>query len=772
MRSFHILLFNKDIETGNELKKELVDLGYNVQNIILVNELSPDWLTNNKIDLIITSADIFNLLIIEMQKLSLDIPVIVYNTESLDKEQNEGVQGFVSRVIKKDKLSDVIASVLSEKSLPQEISIKKTHNLFSDLMDSGNAIIATDCEGIITFMNPAAEKATGYSIIEARGHDHKMVFKILNEETGEIEKSPITITINQNKYTETNRTYLLVSKNNKIIPVEVNCIPIRREDGRISLIILSIKDISKRKSLFKTKVALEELIKKQTRELYEKIEERKQAEQKLQESKEMFRVISSVAKDAILIYDQKGKISFWNNACELMFGYSAEEAFGKNIQMLILPQNTNKDFLFLMDEKNFQNSVISGNPVELIATGKNGMEFPVEVSISPFQLHTKYHVMSIIRDITERKKTELKIKDMNKELEKVVQSRTSELRKEIEKHEITEKILEANREKYRSLTNKIQDVIYTIDINGIVTYISSKIERYGFSQEDIIGKPIVDFVYKKDKTMVQNFYKKTIWDDVDHLIQFRIKDMNGEILWIEENSNIIKNENNEVIEITGVFRNITERKKAESIIKKNLEEKEMLLNEVHHRVKNNMQIISSLLNLQVGKISNKKTRAAFFDSINRIRSMALIHEKLYLSDDFSHVDFSKYLPSLSSNLYQSHKKPGIHIAITMDIKNVFLDINKAIPVSLICNEIMTNAFQHAFPQSFKGKAKIKIKFNIRVDKKYELIIEDNGVGFPENFELSKANSLGLNLITMIAEKQLNAELLIKIRKGTRYSIIF
>lgn len=214
---------------------------------------------------------------------------------------------------------------------------------------------------------------------------------------------------------------------------------------------------------------------------------------------------------------------------------------------------------------------------------------------------------------------------------------------------------------------------------------------------------------------------------------------------------------------------LRERQIAELKIKKSLEEKEVLLKEIHHRVKNNLQIISSLLKLQSRNVSDLNAPHLFKESQKRIKSMALIHEILYKSPDLRSVDFSEYVPILAKNLYESYVPDRDKIKMTVEVKDVFLDINLGIPCGLIINELVTNSLIHAFPGETHGELNIKI-YNQSVDKAC-IEISDNGVGIPDNVDFRASESFGLQLVSSLVE-QLNGSIELDRSKGTCFRIKF
>jgi len=196
---------------------------------------------------------------------------------------------------------------------------------------------------------------------------------------------------------------------------------------------------------------------------------------------------------------------------------------------------------------------------------------------------------------------------------------------------------------------------------------------------------------------------------------------------------------------------ITERKRAEEKINISLQEKVVLLREIHHRVKNNLQVISSLLNLQSGYIEDKKSLEIFRESQTRVRSMALIHEKLYQSKDLNKIEFSEYIESLIKDLFKSYNIESSRITLKSKMEGIYFEIDTAILCGLIINELVSNSLKHAFPENRKGEIYIELNQN-SVNNKYTLIIKDNGIGFPSNVDFRKTESLGLQLVTTLSEQ--------------------
>jgi len=216
-----------------------------------------------------------------------------------------------------------------------------------------------------------------------------------------------------------------------------------------------------------------------------------------------------------------------------------------------------------------------------------------------------------------------------------------------------------------------------------------------------------------------------------------------------------------------LFRNL---KLSEKKLKASLKEKEVLLREIHHRVKNNMQLIISLLRLQADKIEDKKYADLFKEGENRIRSMSLIHEKLYQTQDFANINFGEHIESLVDGLFVSYGIDANKVSLNIDIKDVSIDLENAIPCGLIINELVSNSLKYAFPQGREGK--ISIAFRPFNEDELELTVSDDGVGISEDLDIEQTDTMGLTLIKLLAGHQLDGEIDLDRTGGTQFNIKF
>ncbi len=220
---------------------------------------------------------------------------------------------------------------------------------------------------------------------------------------------------------------------------------------------------------------------------------------------------------------------------------------------------------------------------------------------------------------------------------------------------------------------------------------------------------------------------------------------------------------------------ISERRQAQDQLNASLREKEVLLKEIYHRTKNNMQVITSLLNLQSNQIDDPRYVALFNDSRNRIASMALVHEKLYRSKNLSSIDFKDYITSLANGLLSFYGKNARNVSLTVNAGGIILGIDTAIPCGLLINELLSNSLKYAFPEGRSGSIFIDLKKTTAGDKsdsEYELTVTDNGIGLPADIDIKNTKSLGLQLVTNLTTHQLRGSIELRRAGGTAYFIRF
>lgn len=281
-----------------------------------------------------------------------------------------------------------------------------------------------------------------------------------------------------------------------------------------------------------------------------------------------------------------------------------------------------------------------------------------------------------------------------------------------------------------------------------------------------MGRNFVQFVFKEDVEYALEQFKKIISGGPDP-IECRIVTKSGDLKWIRSSGRPIYL-NDRFLGVQGVMSDITDQKRAEDEIKASLREKEAMMREIHHRVKNNLQIVSSLLRLQSRSIKSKTMKDTFEIAQNRIKSMALIHEVLYLSENLDKINFSDYIKRITNHLFAMFSRKAKKIQLELDVGEFYLDIDKAIPCGLIINELVSNAFKHAFPDGNSGK--IQVHLDNKLDK-YTIVVKDTGAGFPDDVDLENTETLGLQLVNDLV-KQIDGSYKMQIDGGTIFKITF
>jgi PAS domain S-box-containing protein len=314
----------------------------------------------------------------------------------------------------------------------------------------------------------------------------------------------------------------------------------------------------------------------------------------------------------------------------------------------------------------------------------------------------------------------------------------------------------------------ISDPMLVVDRDGRITFFNEPASALtGFSADGALGQ----LVGEVTKAAVAGGIRESIRKgEVVMGFEDNIVTKDGRTAIVRGSSAPLKDADGMAIGTILLLHDITPEREADERIKAQLKEKEVLLKEIHHRVKNNLQIISSLLNLQSTYIKDQQALGMFKESQNRVRSMALIHEKLYQSKDIARVDFAEYIRNLAGNLIRSYGSSPAMVKLVIDADQISLGVDTAIPCGLIINELVTNSLKYAFPDGRHGEIRVSLKRE-NGDGLYRLVIADNGVGLPASIELRKTTTLGLQLVTTLVD-QLNGSIEIRRGNGTEYIVTF
>lgn len=339
---------------------------------------------------------------------------------------------------------------------------------------------------------------------------------------------------------------------------------------------------------------------------------------------------------------------------------------------------------------------------------------------------------------------------------------------DINKLKSIEKDYTDSEERYRLLTEVSPDAILVVIGEKIVFANKASAAIFGLEDpENLLSKDFFTFFPAESLEKAKKHFNEVhVEGKYLDFIEEKIISSDGKLKDIEVGYVSIIYDNQQAVQI--VARDISQRKRLEEELKTSLDEKDLMMKEIHHRVKNNLMVIQSLLSLQSGYIKDKAAKDIFLDSQSRARSMALIHESLYQSSDLKRIEFGKYINTLVKNLFYSYAANRARIKLDVNVEKVMLDINTAVPLGLILTELFSNSLKYAFPDDKSGE--IKVDFHSQ-DDKYILSVSDNGVGLPEGFDPKKSDSLGLMLVYSLSD-QIDADVKLSTELGTTFEIIF
>ena len=341
---------------------------------------------------------------------------------------------------------------------------------------------------------------------------------------------------------------------------------------------------------------------------------------------------------------------------------------------------------------------------------------------------------------------------------------------DITERKLIEKALQESKDYLDKIINSIGDPLFVKDRQHRITLVNDAACRlFGRQREDILGRTAYDLFSYEEMAEVS-------WEMDEEVFRSGAEAANEETITCSPDTTLTvlvkktpyaDNAGNQFL--VDITRDITDRKQAEDRIIASLREKEALLKEIHHRVKNNLQIISSLLKIQSRYTKDKVASDVLKECHNRVRSMALIHESLYRSENLGGVNFAEYIRSLTGPLFSSFGVDRQQVNLKLDLDDVYISIDKAIPCGLIVNELLSNSLKHAFPGHRTGEICIQLKH--RDADKVLLIVKDNGVGLPADLDIHESKTLGLRLVTDLV-KQLKGNLQLNISSGTEFKLIF
>ena len=473
---------------------------------------------------------------------------------------------------------------------------------------------------------------------------------------------------------------------------------------------------------------------------------------------DQFRLAIEAAPTGMLMMDDTGAIVLVNAQVEKLFGYPRADLLGQRIEMLV-PERfrvRHPDFrkAFFDDPK----ARAMGGGRELYGLRKDGSEVPIEIGLNPLQTSEGSFVLSSVVDITERKRS---------------------------------------IEQFRLAIEAAPTGMLMMNDTGAIVLVNVQVEKlFGYPREELLGKRIEMLVPERFRSRHPDF-RKTFFADPKARAMGGGRELyglrkDGSEVPIEIGLNPLQTSEGNFV-LSSVV-DITERKRGDlerenllgqlralntdlerrvtertSELSATLREREVLLQEIHHRVKNNLQVISSLINMQVRQLEDNSSRDALEECQTRVQAIALIHEKLYQSKDYSRVPFSEYAKSLVANVFGAAGISQSAVTLQLAMEDLSLGVDKAIPCGLILNELITNALKHAFPDQRHGTVRVELRRE--GDRDIVFAVSDDGVGMPVEFHPKESPSLGMSLVQTLVE-QLDGSIEIIRDAGTRFQVRF
>lgn len=453
----------------------------------------------------------------------------------------------------------------------------------------------------------------------------------------------------------------------------------------------------------------------------------------LLDKEELMRFAIEAAPNGMVIVDDSGTIVLANSSVANLFGYDRQELLDQPIERLV-PNRFSKAHPQLRSSYFVDPQTrIMGHGRDLCGLHKNGTEIPVEIGLNTIRIGERAFTLATIVDITERQRSQ----------------------------EMVHLAVEA-----------APNGMVLTDKSGKITLVNSMIETmFGYSRKELIGANVDILVperFRRHHPQVRQAYSG---DPVSRVMgqgrDLYALNKQGQEFPVEIGLNPLQTAAGMMILASVV--DITERKQQEESLKSALLTKEILLAEIHHRVKNNLQIIDSLIGMQLDQVVGEQARTALIDSQNRVKTISLIHQILYQSQDFAQIDTRDFLTSLTHNLVQSYGVDRTRIALQLEVDPLLLTIDRSLPLGLIVNELVSNSLKHAFPEGRTGTLTVSLK--LVNECRAVLTVSDTGIGLPQTGSAGGRETLGLQLMEALAA-QIEAQVRVTSRNPTCFELSF
>ncbi|MHC1755147.1 MAG: PAS domain S-box protein [Methanosarcina sp.] len=726
-KKVEILLFEDNPGDANlieELLEDFADFPFELKNVETLNE-GLNLLKERPFDVILSDLELPDSdgidTFLDIHVRNSRTPIIILTGMNDEKIGIDAVKKGAQDYLVKGQVDGRLLKRSIRYSIERKKAEEKVQNLANIVESSNDGIMTESLDGIITSWNKGAEQIYGYSAEEILGkHISILAPPFLVGETKKL--------VERIKHGEKIRHYETsrLRKNGMVINVSITLSPVFDDSEKLTAISIIARDIT----------------------------ERKKAEEELQKSEERYRIVTEQTGQLVYDYDLRTGMGNWAGNIEKVTGYSPREFKELSPEAWIGHIHPEDREHVLKKRREIRKK--GGNyGAEFRFKKKDGTYFHAEDSGVYLVDETglPYRALGVMKDITEKKLA-------------------------VEKLKISEERIQSYLQNFRGIGTQL-------DGNFVPTFLHGAVEELtGYTKEDFLSGKIRwhEIIEPEDRSGLQEKVQKMKnTPDMTIRHEYRIRKKDGEVRWIHGIAqNISRLSDKELYQ--GLMYDITDRKVAEESLNKM---EKIRKKEIHHRIKNNLQVISSLLDLQAEHFNDEKVKEAFRESQNRVISMALIHEELYESGEIGSLNFVVYLQKLLKYIFRCYNigDSEAHLLLKIEEKT-FLDMDTAVPLGIIVNELVSNSLKHAFPDREKGMVKIKLcregngeyksnrVENTKEDNKsasFILTISDNGVGMPENVNLENFNTLGIQLVTLLVD-QLDGELELKRDCGTEFVI--
>ncbi|MBN1619846.1 PAS domain S-box protein [candidate division WOR-3 bacterium] len=715
-----------------KIKLVLEQNSYEVTDIVDSAEKALSLLEKQKPDIILLdillSGEMDGIKAASLIKEKFGIPVVfltAINDESLLEDISEcGYYGIIYKPIEGEELIDAIEKALSQRNKdanPNQNNERLKRSSSPDdiffaqkSFDLLNAIlILVNSEGSILRLNSRAEEALGLLTEDISGKKIDSVFELKSSKSWKLPAKILDDLLDTGDIGLFSSFAEFNLHDSKYGVSKMSSV-VKGSDGKTQFFILILED-----------KYFEEIV-----DNFYRI------------SADRLKAMINNIGEGIGVVNGQEKFIFSNPAADRIFGVYPQSLIGRNLKSFL----STDQIQFVLDETQNRKSLKKTSYI-LEISRPDGEKRTLNVTATPETGSEGEYISSIgiFSDITEKIKGEMNLKE--------------------------------EQEKFKHLITGSRDIVYMIDTEGKIVFIGPQTKSYNIDPDEVVGKNLIEFVHPDDKERVMKEFEQVVKSGKSFPSEVRLVDKEGIVHWFEDYGNPTFDQKGDVTGQIGMLRDITERKKINNALNNALKEKEILLHEIHHRVRNNLEVISSLLQLQASSAGDERLSILLKETQSRVLSIGHVHGLLFHSQSYTSIEFSDFLEILTTENYMTFRKIINQLEIKKDLSKLTLSIDKAIPAGLIVNEIMINCLRHAFSGINNGILFISLKQVARtgangIKKDFaQIILKDNGVGIPEGTDITNAKTLGMTIVKLLI-KQLNGEISVKRDEGTEITVQF